>query len=147
MEPFLMILVPGLLGGIVVALGVGRFGRSAVEPGRTSHRLPALSTDTINMARIRVSGVGGLGLVAMAVTVALFVPRIRLSLSLALALGLAFAVLLIVHRRRTGPLPSSGARPGGHTALAVYSPESATHGNGGDSASERQAFVAAPGTA
>ena len=147
MEPFLMILVPGLLGGIVFALGVRRFGRSSAQPVGTSYRLQPLPTDTINMARIRVSGVGGLGLVAMAITVALFVPRIRLSISIALALGLAFALLLIAHRRRTGPLPSSGARPGGHTALAIYSPESAMHRDAADLPPGSQAFVPAPRTA
>jgi hypothetical protein len=147
MEPFLMILVPGLLGGIVFAIGVRWVSRPNVEPDGTSHRLQPLSTDTINMARIRVSGVGGLGLVVMAVTVALFVPRIRLSISIALALGLAFAVLLIVHRRRTGPLPSSGARPGGHTALAIYSPESVMHRDAADLPPGSQAFVPAPRTA
>jgi hypothetical protein len=146
MEPFLLILVPGLLGGIVVALCARWFGRPA-EDAAAIHRLQSVSTDTINMARIRVAGVGGLGLVAMATVVALFVPRIRLSISIALALGLASAIVLILHRRRTGPLPSSGARPGGHTALAVYDPETATSPDAADPLPPGQAFAPAPRTA
>jgi hypothetical protein len=142
MEPFLLILIPGLLGGIVVA--VARWLNPASEKHVGTGGLQPLSTDTINMARIRVSGVGGLGLVAMAITVALFVPRIRLSIAFALALGIAFAIVLIVHRRRTGPLPSSGARPGGHTALAVYNPEAAIPGRIDDPAPNGHAFVPAP---
>jgi hypothetical protein len=66
-------------------------------------------SDVINMSRIRVAGVGGLGLVAMALTVALELPRVGATLTIALAGGLAVAIAVILYRRRRGPLPSSGS--------------------------------------
>jgi hypothetical protein len=58
-----------------------------------------ISTDPINIARIRVAGVGGLGLVAMAGIVAWNVPQIWLATILAAAGGVMIAVALIAWRR------------------------------------------------
>ena len=120
MEPLLIIGVPGVLGGIVLALLFIRFGAG---PSRRADdaRLEPPSTSMINMARIRVSGIGGLGMVAMAVTVAIFVPRIRLTMIVALLLGAAMAAVMIALRRRTGSLPSSN-HPGAHTMLPIDAP-------------------------
>jgi hypothetical protein len=123
MEPLLVIVVPGLLGGIVLAL---LFSRFRVDPDRASgdgHTLEPPSTNMINMARIRVSGVGGLGMVAMAVTVAIFVPKIRLTMAIALGLGAVMAAVLIALRRREGALPSSHD-PGAHSMFALELPPS-----------------------
>lgn len=46
--------------------------RSSMDPFSRE----ALSTHIINIAHIRVAGVGGLGLVAMALVVAWFLPRV-----------------------------------------------------------------------
>ncbi len=81
--------------------------------------LEPFSTDVINAARIRVMGVGGLGLVAMALLVAIFVPRIGQSVGIGLCLGVLLAVALIAGRRRAGPLPSSGQRVGANTILSI----------------------------
>ncbi len=64
-----------------------------------------------------------LGLVAMALIVAVFVPSIGVSLAIASVLGTVLAIGLILWRRRTGPMPSSGRRPGANTMLAIESPE------------------------
>jgi hypothetical protein len=98
-----------------------------------------VSTDVINMARIRVAGVGGLGLVAVAVVVALFVPTIRQSVTAGLVLGVLLGVTLILLRRHAGPLPSSGRRPGANTTFAidVFEP-SPTQGEPGRRASESE---------
>ena len=66
-----------------------------------SHRIPGpgISTDAINISRIPVAGVGGLGLVAMAFIVAWFVPAIGVSLAVAAIAGVALAVALIAWRR------------------------------------------------
>jgi hypothetical protein len=70
--------------------------RSSADPfGRE-----ALSTDVINIAHIRVAGVGGLGLVAMALVVAWFLPRVWQHLTIGAALGVVLAVVLIIVRRR-----------------------------------------------
>ena len=122
MEP-LLIMIPGILGGLVLAflsrtLQRGRSTRASADP----FRLERLSTDTINMAHIRVAGVGGLGLVAMAVVVALSQPRIRQSLEIGLVLGAMLGAVLILYRRRRGPMPSSGQRPGANTVLSIDDP-------------------------
>jgi hypothetical protein len=115
MEPLIIIFVSGLLGGIVVALLIThvRLGSGSAARGRLDPPSPGL----INMAHIRVEGVGGLGMVAMSVLVAIFVPRIRLTMVVALLLGVALAAVLIALRRRTGPLSSSGHHPGAHSML------------------------------
>jgi hypothetical protein len=118
MDPLVIILLPGLGGGLVLALLAiwrHRESRTTFAPARDE----SPSTDPINAARIRVAGVGGLGLVAMAGAVAVFVPRIRLTLAAGLALGLLLALVLIVRRRTAGPLPSSGERPGAKVVLAI----------------------------
>jgi hypothetical protein len=69
------------------------------------------------MAHIRVAGEGGLGLIAIAVASAFFVPRIGQTIGLGFALGAILAVVLVVLRRRSGPLPSSGRLPGAHSEL------------------------------
>ena len=61
-----------------------------------------ISTDPINIAHIRVAGVGGLGLVAMAGVVAWNVPQIWLATTLAAAGGVLIAFALIAWRRRAG---------------------------------------------
>ena len=116
MEP-LLIMVPGLVGGLAIAvlfLRQRRAGRGT-DPFSRDGR----STDVINMAHVRVAGVGGLGLVAMATLVALYVPAIRVAILLGLVLGGVFAAGLIAWRRRGGPMPSSGRRPGANTTLAI----------------------------
>jgi hypothetical protein len=110
MEPLLIILVPGLAGGLVLALliaGRPQRPRSAIVP----RRLAAPSPTLINMAHIQVEGIGGLGMVAAAVTVALADPHIRLAMIVALVLGTGLALLLIAMRRGTGALPSGGDGP------------------------------------
>jgi branched-subunit amino acid ABC-type transport system permease component len=57
----------------------------------------------INMAHIRVAGVGGLGLVAMCAVVSLLVPPIGLAMALAVSCGTLFALTLILERRTSGP--------------------------------------------
>src|SRR5688572_18028958 len=45
----------------------------------------------INVSRIRVTGIGGLGMVAMALAIAAAIPPIRVSMALALVGGVCFA--------------------------------------------------------
>jgi hypothetical protein len=113
MEPLIIIVVPGILGGILLAILLSRT-HVPEKPGADS-RLEPMSTSMINMSRIRVSGVGGLGMVAMAVVVAIFEPRIRLTMVIALVLGAVMAGVMIAMRRRKGALSTN--RPGAHTML------------------------------
>jgi hypothetical protein len=62
-------------------------------------KLDPVTPDHINMAHIRVAGIGGLGLVAMAGIVAWNVPEIWVATLLALAGGAVLAIALIAWRR------------------------------------------------
>lgn len=126
LDPVTVMLVPGILGGIVIALLIVRLQRQGdrqISPDAFQDR--PLSTDVINMAHIRVAGVGGLGLVAMAAWVAFNVPRIGQVLAIGLVTGAALAAILIYRRRARGPMPSSGARPGANTVLSIDAPADA----------------------
>ena len=120
MEPLLIIIVPGLLGGVLLALLFARF-HGAPSESEASTRLAPPSPGLINMARIRVSGFGGLGMVAMSIVVAIFVPRIRLTMAIALVLGGVMAAVLIAQRRRHSPWNSQ--LPGAHSMLPNEAPE------------------------
>jgi hypothetical protein len=126
MDPVTLVIIPGFIGGLVISLLLARLHRKSENFDPFTAEQP--STDIINMARIRVAGIGGLGLVAMAAVVAVMIPRIRQSLIIGLALGALFAVILILLRRRAGPMPSSGRRPGANTTLSIDSPVSPEHG-------------------
>jgi hypothetical protein len=116
-----MFVVYGFIGGFALALllfGLNR-RRDTAPASPDAFRNQPLSTDVINMARIRVAGVGGLGMLAMAVVVAFTVPRIGESLAIGLGLGGVLAVVLIAFRRRTGPMPSRGKSAGANTTLSI----------------------------
>lgn len=125
MEPVATIIVPGLLGGLVIALFLlFRRHRSPVRPSLTvPTRTEAVSPHFINMASIRVEGLGGLGLVAMAAAVALNVPRIGQTVGLGLALGAVLAVVLVRRRTASGGMPwDGGHQPGANVVLSIDGP-------------------------
>jgi len=114
---------PGLVGGLLVGLWLWVVHRRRTAGQVAPHPEGGVLLDPINAARIRVAGVGGLGLVAMALVVAAFVPAIRISLAIAAPAGVVLGGALILWRRRSGPLPSSGQRPGAATIFALQGPE------------------------
>jgi hypothetical protein len=97
MDPATSLMIPGVLGGLIVALLLRRMNRQPAVP--VPFRPEPLSTDVINMAHVKVAGVGGLGLVAMAIIVAFTVPEIGRSLAIGLAAGAALAGALILFNR------------------------------------------------
>ena len=113
MEP-LLILIPGILGGVFVALIASRLSARR-PPVPSQYQLRTADPGLINMARIKIDGIGGLGMVAMAVIVAISVPWIRASVALSLILGVVVAALLIAWRYRSGPLTSSSRHAGAHS--------------------------------
>jgi hypothetical protein len=117
MEPLLIILVPGLFGGLVLALLIAR-NRRGIPSTVVPRRLEAPSPALINMAHIRVEGLGGLGMVAAVVAVAVADPRIRLATMVGVLLGAGLALVLIALRRRSSPLPS-GDGPDGRSTLGI----------------------------
>ena len=115
-----LIMVPGILGGVVIAVAIAIY-RGHSRSRQSEQRVPSerLSTDVINMASIRVAGVGGLGLMAMAAAVAWNIPRIGQTIELGFLFGILMAVALIVMRHRFGAMPSSGRHGGANTMLAI----------------------------
>ena len=82
MEPVLIVLIPGLIGGLVLALLIASI-RQGTSPTFVPRRLAAPSPALIDMAHIPIEGVGGLGMVAAVLVVAVSDPRIRLATILA----------------------------------------------------------------
>lgn len=117
MEPLLIILVPGVVGGIILAVLLAT-RRIALRTGG-DRRLAPPSPSLINMAHIPVEGGGGLGIVAAVIAVALAEPRIRLAIGIAALFGAGFALVLIMLRRDRGPLVSGGDDSGPHSMLGL----------------------------
>lgn len=92
-----------VVGGVVSAavLILSRrsgLGASEVRPDPFEHT----NTDVINMSRIRVAGVGGVGLIVVAAALAMTFPRIGWSVVLSAVTGVALAIIWIVSRREHG---------------------------------------------
>ena len=121
MDPVTLIVVPGFLGGLVIAAIVVILQRRSSRDSSVvvPYRQAPLTTDVINMASIKVAGIGGLGLVAMAAAVALDVRRIGETIALGIGCGIVVAVVMIVRRRASGSMPSSGGSMGANTILAL----------------------------
>jgi hypothetical protein len=118
MEPVLIILVPGVLGGLMLALIIRRT-RLRTPSTVVVRQLEAPTPTIINMAHIKVEGIGGLGMVAVVVIVALAEPRIRLATILGALLGAVLALVLIARRRHNGAMPSLGDGPADRSMLGI----------------------------
>jgi len=126
MDLLILFAAPGVVGGVVIGFLFIRLNRGRQADGPAyAFRDDPVSTDIINVARIRVAGVGGVGLIAVALAVAVSIPWIGVSLGLGLVLGAMLAAALILWQRRAGPMPSSGRRPGANTTLSIDAPLSA----------------------
>ena len=122
MDPVTSLLVLGFFGGLLIAgvtILLQRRGKPPSLSVAVVYRQQPLTIDMINMASIKVAGVGGLGLVAMAAAVALDVPRIAQSVGIGIALGAIGALIVILRRQRTGVMPSSGRGMGANTVLCI----------------------------
>ena len=121
MDPVVPTVALGIVGGFLIAWVLLKVQRQQAGRPRDpfARGQDGSQRDVINISAIRVAGVGGLGLVAMAVGVALDIPRIGQTLAIAGVLGAVLAAVLILQRRRMGPMPSSGRQSGANTTLAI----------------------------
>jgi hypothetical protein len=120
MEPLLILMVLGLFGGLGLSILIAR-DRRGTPPTFVPRRLAAPTPAIINMANIRVEGIGGLGMVAAVIAVAIADSRIRAAIIIALVLGGGLALALIALRRRAGPLSSAGDDPDDRSMLHIDS--------------------------
>jgi hypothetical protein len=106
MDTALALMLPGLLGGVALAVVLARLNRRPSQTVTRREALEPISPDLINMAHIRVAGVGGLGMMAAAGIIAINLPEIGFALLVAVVLGVITAAGLIAYRSRPD-------RPGG----------------------------------
>ncbi len=126
MDVGLSLMLPGLLGGLIIAALLAGLNRRPSSPGVVARSvLEPLSPDTINMAHIRVAGTGGLGLVVAIIIIAMYLPELRYALSISLGLGAALAAILIVARAKAGRTDSDDRGPHAHAMLPLDTRSSA----------------------
>jgi len=120
MESLAILVALGLIGGGAIALLVIKLRMHLGGPtGADVFVNKPLSTDVINMASIKVAGVGGFGMVVVSALVALTIPAVGVSVGTGLVTGTLMALFLIRRRQRNGVMPSSTKGPGANTVLAI----------------------------
>jgi hypothetical protein len=112
-----MISAGGLCVGAVLIWLSRRGRRRANQATADAFGRDMLGSDVINVARLRVAGLGGLGLVLVAAAVALEFELTAVAAGAGLLGGSAGALLLILYRRRSGPLGSSSQGPAARVML------------------------------
>lgn len=108
METALALILPGLLGGVVVAAVLALLNRTPTSKLSHHAHLEPISPDAINMAHIRVAGVGGLGMMAVALIIAINLPEIGVAMLIAFTLGIITACALIAGRSRSNARAAGG---------------------------------------
>ena len=109
METGLAMILPGVVGGLVLAGVLAWLNRTPSSTPKNRSALEPISPDMINMAHIRVAGVGGLGMMAVSLVIAINLPEIGFALLVAAALGAIIGGGLILYRSR-----SNQSGQGGH---------------------------------
>ena len=90
----------GAIGGLLLLTLIRRLNRAPDDGAADSFLRDGLSTDVINFSRIRVTGVGGLALVAVAVAIAFSIPFIGISVAVGLLGGVLLSLALAAYRRQ-----------------------------------------------
>lgn len=92
-----------MVGGVISAAVLILSRRSGLAGTSLRHDPFAhFDTDVINIARLRVAGVGGAGLIVVAAALAMTFPRIGWSVVISAIAGTALAVTWIIGRRAHG---------------------------------------------
>lgn len=94
------IMTVAVVGGVIAASFLiftrrSGLGASEIRPDPFEHS----NTDLINVSRVRVAGVGGIGLMVVAAAMAMTFPRIGWSMVVSAIAGVALAMTWIVMRR------------------------------------------------
>jgi len=90
----------GMIGGLLLLKVIRRLNRMPDDNAADVFLRDGLSTDVINFSRLRVSGVGGLGLIAISVAIAFSLPFVGVSVALGVVGGIALSFLLFSYRRQ-----------------------------------------------
>ena len=97
------ILAVPVAGGIIAAAALIVSRRSGLGASSLRHDpFEHSNSDVINIARLRVAGIGGLGLIVVAGAMAMTFPRIGWSLVVSAIAGVALAITWILSRRDHG---------------------------------------------
>lgn len=97
------ILAVPVAGGVIAAAALILSRRSGLGASAPRHDpFDHSNTDVINFARLRIAGVGGLGVIVVAAAMAMTFPRIGWSVVLSAVAGVALATVWIVSRRQHG---------------------------------------------
>ena len=110
---FMMPVILGAGGVAIMLIAFRHRTGPAVQVADEFRDVPP--ADVINISRVRVSGIGGLGLVVIAGLIAFQYTRVAVTLALGLAGGLLIALFLIRQRRRQSGAAVGG--PGGQSAV------------------------------
>lgn len=102
------LVLPAVVGGLLLAGVLLRLNRRPSSGVARRSALEPMSPDLINMAHIRVAGVGGLGMIGAGVVTAISLPEIGVALIAGVGLGVAIGVGLIAYRSRSSADGSDG---------------------------------------
>lgn len=127
----LMLVVPGVIGGALLAVTLLVANRRMTRRKIAAPTdLAPMTPDLINMAHIKVAGVGGLGLVAVAVATAVALPEAGYSLAIGLAGGIVLAAALTMWRTRVAARITPPRAPGASTMLSIEAPDESAEPQG-----------------
>lgn len=90
----------GVVGGPFMFAIIRRLNRMPDDGAADVFLRDGLSTDVINFSRLRVSGVGGLGLIAISIAMAFSLPFVGVSLAIAAVGGVGLSFLMRGYRRQ-----------------------------------------------
>jgi hypothetical protein len=92
--------VAGAIGGLLLLTVIRRLNRAPDDAAPDAFLRDGLSTDVINFSRIRVTGVGGLCLVAVAFSMAFSLPPVGAAMALGVVGGVLLSFGLLGYRRQ-----------------------------------------------
>ncbi|HEY2435244.1 MAG TPA: hypothetical protein VGI12_21415 [Vicinamibacterales bacterium] len=102
------LVLPALVGGLLLAGVLVCLNRRPSSGVVTRSPLEPMSPDLINMAHIRIAGLGGLGMLGAVVVTALALPEIGVALAASVGIGAAIGAGLVAYRSRSTAAGAGG---------------------------------------